>query len=75
MFRSRRTYEEYLNSVQNEAVAPEHLTLDLENDEDIDDDDVDDDDNVAQMYFDPDFVDMPEGLNDDEEVLVIGNCP
>lgn len=75
MFRSRRTYEDYLNSVQNEAAAPEHLTLDLENDEDIDDDDVNDDDNVAQMYFDPDLVDVPEGFNDDEEVLVIGNCP
>ena len=72
MFRSRRTYEDYLNSVQNEAAAPEHLTLDLENDEDIDDDDVNDDD---KKYFDPDLVDVPEGFNDNEEVLVIGNCP
>jgi len=47
MFRSRRTYEEYLNSIQNEEEAAEHLTLDLESDEDIDDDEVNDDDNVA----------------------------
>ena len=46
MFHSKCTYEEYLNSVQNEAAA-KHLNLDLESDEDIDDDEVNDDDNVA----------------------------
>ena len=60
--------------MQNEAAVLEHLTLDLEKDEDIDDDDVNNDDNVAQMYFDPDLVDMPEGFNDDGEVLVMKRC-
>ena len=64
-----------MNSIQNEEAVPEHLSLDLKSDEDIDDDDVNDEDNVAQMYFDLDLVDVPEWFNDDEEVLVIGNCP
>ena len=38
----------------------------------IDDDDLNNVDNVAQMYFDPDLVDISEGFNDDEELLVIG---
>jgi len=74
MFHSRCTYEEYLNSIQNEEAAPEHLTLDLESDEDIDDDDVNDNNNLAQMYFDLNVVNIREGFNDDKEVLVIGNC-
>ena len=75
MFHSRCTYEEYLNFIQKEEATPEYLTLDLESDEDIDDNEVNDDNNVAQIYFYPYLVDIPKGFNDDEEVLVIGNCP
>ena len=64
-----------MNFVQNEDAASEHLTLDLVSDEDIDGDDVNDEDNVSQIYFDLDLVHIPEGFNDDEEVLVICNCP
>ena len=51
MFRSRCTYEECLNFVQNEEATPEHLTLDLESKQDVDDDDVNDEDNVAQCIL------------------------
>ena len=63
MFYSRCSYKEYINFIQNEEVAPEHLSLDLENDEDINGDDVNDEDNVAQIYFDPYLIYIPEGFN------------
>ena len=71
MFRSRGTYEEYLKSIENEEPLHEHLCLDFESDED-DDYDINDEDDVSQIYFDPSLVAIPDGFNDDEEVLVVG---
>lgn len=47
--------------MQSEEAAPEHMSLDIESGGD----DGDDGDNVAQIYFDPALVDIPEGFNDD----------
>ena len=75
MFRSRHTFEKYQNSLQNETVAPDNL---LSDDIDVDEDSVNevlnenDEDNELLMDFDPSLAPIPEGFNDDEEVLVIG---
>ena len=71
MFRSRCTCKEYLKLIENEEPSLEHLCLDFESDED-DDYDISDEDDVSQIYFDPSLVAIPDGFNDDEEVLVIG---
>jgi len=75
MFRSRCTFSEYQNSLQNETAAAEELLID---DTDGDDDsanevlDENDENNDPVMDLDPSLVPVPEGFNDDDEVLVIG---
>ena len=75
MFRSRCTFVEYQNSLQNETAAAEELLVD---DADGDDDsanqvlDENDENNDPLTDLDSSLVPVPEGFNDDEEVLVIG---
>ena len=75
MFRSRCTFAEYQNSLQNETAAVEELLVD---DADGDDDSANqvlnenDENNDPLTDLDPSLVPVPEGFNDDEEVLVIG---
>jgi hypothetical protein len=71
MFRSRRTYEEYINSLENEEQAP---LGDLLNDEEIVEVDVDAEveGDELHLHFNPSLVPIPEGFKDDQEVLVIG---
>ena len=75
MFRSRCTFAEYQNSLQNKTAPAEEL---LVGDADGDDDsanqvlDKNDGNNDPPTDLDPSLVPVPEGFNDDEEVLVIG---
>ena len=75
MFRSRCTFAKDQNSLQNETAAVEELLVD---DTDGDDDsanevlDENDKNSDPLMDLDPSLVPVPEGFNDDAEVLVIG---
>lgn len=74
MFRSRRTFEEYQNSLQNETATPDNpLSDDINVDEDSTNEvlNKNNEDNELLMDFDPSLVPIPEGFNDDDEVLVI----
>jgi len=76
MFCSRRTFEDYQNSLQNETPSPNDPLLDdIVGEEDNFDDVLDENDKNTELLtdIDPSLVPIPEGFNDDEEVLVLGN--
>jgi len=75
MFCSRCTFAEYQNSLQNEtAAANEPLVDDADGDDDSANEVLDENDEKSDplMDLDPSLVPIPEGFNDDDEVLVIG---
>ena len=75
MFRSRRTFDDYQRSLQNEiATYDDPLFDDIDGEEDnVDEVAEENDENVEPMTdIDPALVPVPEGFNDDEEVLVLG---
>jgi len=75
MFRSRRTFDDYQRSLQNEiATYDDPLFDDIDGEEDnVDEVAEENDENVEPMTdIDPALVSVPEGFNDDEEVLVLG---
>ncbi|RAL50382.1 hypothetical protein DM860_017663 [Cuscuta australis] len=77
MFRSRRAFEEYQHLLENEGGAPNDFTINdiddtfIEEDTDNDHDYRDDDDSNVVFDLDPSLIPVPEGFNDDEEVLTI----
>ena len=75
MFRSRCTFAEYQNSLQNEtAIAEELLVDDADGDDDSANEVLNENDENSDplMDLDPSLLPIPEGFNDDDEVLVIG---
>ena len=75
MFRSRCTFAEYQNSLQNETAAAEELLVDDADGDDGSANEVlneNDENSDPLMDLDPSLVPVPEGFNDDDEVLVIG---
>ncbi|VFQ79582.1 unnamed protein product [Cuscuta campestris] len=77
MFRSKRTFEEYQHLLENEGGAPNDFTVhDIdetysEEDNHYNHDYGDDDDSDVDFDLDPSLIPVPEGFNDDEEVLTI----
>ncbi|VFQ86558.1 unnamed protein product [Cuscuta campestris] len=77
MFRSKRTFEEYQHLLENEGGAPNDFTVhDIdetysEEDNHYNHDYGDDDDSDVVFDLDPSLIPLPEGFNDDEEVLTI----
>ncbi|VFQ84554.1 unnamed protein product [Cuscuta campestris] len=78
MFRSKRTFEEYQHLLENEGGAPNDFTVhDIdetysEEDNHYNHDYGDDDDSDVDFDLDPSLIPVPEGFNDDEEVII---CP
>jgi len=74
MFRSRCTFDEYQNSLQNETAAPEVILDDVDGDEECANEvlNENDENNELLMDFDPSLVPILEGFNNDDEVLVSG---
>ena len=65
----------FQNSLQNETATLEELISNaVDGDEDCTNEVLNEDDknNELLIDFDPSLVDIPEGFNDDDEVLVIG---
>ncbi|VFQ85721.1 unnamed protein product [Cuscuta campestris] len=77
MFRSKRTFEEYQHLLENEGGAPNEFTVhDIdetysEEDNHYNHDYGDRDDSDVVFDLDPSLIPVPEGFNDDEEVLTI----
>ncbi|VFQ59844.1 unnamed protein product [Cuscuta campestris] len=77
MFCSKRTFQEYQHLLENEGRAPNDFTIhDIdetysEQDNEYNHDYGDDDDCDVVFYLDPSLIPVPEGFNDDDEVLNI----
>ena len=72
----QRTFEDYQNSLQNKTPSPDDPLLDdIDGEEDNFDEVSDENDENTELLIDidPSLVPVPEGFNDDEEVLVLGN--
>ena len=75
IFRSRRTFDNYQRSLQDETATHDDLILDdIDGEEDnVDEVPEEDDENLKPMTdMDPSLMPIPEGFNDDEDVLILG---
>jgi len=75
MFSSRHTFDDHHRSLQNETITHDDPILDdIDGEEDnVDEVPKEDDENLEPMTdIDPSLVPVPEGFNDDEEVLILG---